>query len=64
MRFIDLQPQTMPEPHGPVTFHMHAGQGWGLHVWADVRQETDWGSPLPLQGWVATLLACVGYVWC
>ncbi|BDA50310.1 Pullulanase [Coccomyxa sp. Obi] len=25
-------------------------EGWGLHVWADVRQETEWSKPLPLQG--------------
>ncbi len=26
-------------------------QGWGLHVWADVRSETEWQQPLPLQGY-------------
>lgn len=25
-------------------------QGWGLHVWADVRSETEWQRPIPLQG--------------
>ena len=25
-------------------------QGWGLHVWADVRAETSWQNPLLLQG--------------
>ncbi|MBB5132050.1 pullulanase-type alpha-1,6-glucosidase [Thermocatellispora tengchongensis] len=24
--------------------------GWGLHVWGDVEQPTDWASPLPLRG--------------
>ncbi|MDH2424921.1 pullulanase-type alpha-1,6-glucosidase [Sphaerisporangium sp. TRM90804] len=24
--------------------------GWGLHVWGDVEQPTEWGSPLPLRG--------------
>ncbi|EIE23312.1 alpha-1,6-glucosidase, partial [Coccomyxa subellipsoidea C-169] len=26
---------------------------WGLHIWADVRQETEWGEPLPLKGCLA-----------
>ncbi|WP_248965057.1 pullulanase-type alpha-1,6-glucosidase [Sphaerisporangium perillae] len=24
--------------------------GWGLHVWGDVEQPTEWGAPLPLTG--------------
>ncbi|WP_308250305.1 pullulanase-type alpha-1,6-glucosidase [Sphaerisporangium fuscum] len=25
-------------------------EGWGLHVWGDVEQPTEWGGPLPLTG--------------
>lgn len=39
-------------------------QGWGLHVWADVRAETAWESPLPLQGCIPHALPSIGMIGC
>ncbi|GGK62553.1 hypothetical protein Sme01_04530 [Sphaerisporangium melleum] len=46
-----------PEPPGAVTrdwlvvhYQRSGYDGWGLHVWGDVEQPTEWGTPLPLTG--------------
>ena len=45
---------------GPMT----CMQGWGLHVWADVRAETAWQNPLLLQGCFAHALSSIGIIEC
>ncbi|MFC4529216.1 pullulanase-type alpha-1,6-glucosidase [Sphaerisporangium dianthi] len=46
-----------PEEPGTVTrdwlvvhYQRSGYDGWGLHVWGDVEQPTEWGAPLPLNG--------------
>ncbi|WP_240506517.1 pullulanase-type alpha-1,6-glucosidase [Thermoactinospora rubra] len=52
-------PDPAPEPPGAVKrdwlvvhYNRPGGDydGWGLHVWGDVEQPTDWAGPLPLRG--------------
>lgn len=47
----------VPEEPGAVTrdwlvvhYQRSDYDGWGLHVWGDVEQPTEWGAPLPLTG--------------
>jgi pullulanase-type alpha-1,6-glucosidase len=41
-----------PRDYAIVHYHRADGNyaGWGLHVWGDVANPTDWTSPLPLSG--------------
>ncbi|MEN3358575.1 MAG: hypothetical protein V7637_2557, partial [Mycobacteriales bacterium] len=41
-----------PRDYAVVHYHRADGNyaGWGLHVWGDVADPTDWASPLPLSG--------------
>jgi pullulanase-type alpha-1,6-glucosidase len=41
-----------PRDYAVVHYHRADGNyaGWGLHVWGDVANPTDWASPLPFAG--------------
>jgi pullulanase-type alpha-1,6-glucosidase len=47
-------PPGSPPPRDYAVVHYHRADGdyagWGLHVWGDVANPTDWTSPLPLSG--------------
>ncbi|MFC4584884.1 pullulanase-type alpha-1,6-glucosidase [Sphaerisporangium corydalis] len=54
---VTVGPDPAPEEPGTVArdwlvvhYQRSDYTGWGLHVWGDVEQPTDWGSPLPLTG--------------
>ncbi len=43
---------TAPRDYAIVHYHRADGNyaGWGLHVWGDVANPTDWASPVPFAG--------------
>ncbi|GAA3814063.1 hypothetical protein GCM10022226_38580 [Sphaerisporangium flaviroseum] len=44
------EPGTVTRDHLVVHYQRSDYDGWGLHVWGDVEQPTEWGAPLPLTG--------------